>query len=110
MSYQIHITATAERDLIRAADYIEYTLKNPDAAIHLLDTASSKIKTLTDLPEKFKLVDDPILANWEIRFIVINNYLAFYTIDQERQLVIIIRFLYQKSDWHFILYQNFPFV
>ena len=29
MSYSIHITATAERDILRAADYIEFTLKNP---------------------------------------------------------------------------------
>ena len=35
MSYSIHITATAERDILRAADYIEFTLKNPTAAEHL---------------------------------------------------------------------------
>lgn len=27
MSYQIHITSTAEHDIMRAADYIEFTLK-----------------------------------------------------------------------------------
>ena len=32
MSYQLHITSAAEHDLIRAVDYIEFTLKNPDAA------------------------------------------------------------------------------
>ena len=37
MSYSIHITATAERDILRAADYIKFTLKNPTAAEHLLD-------------------------------------------------------------------------
>ena len=31
MSYQVHITSTAEHDIMRAADYIEFTLKNPDA-------------------------------------------------------------------------------
>lgn len=40
MSYSIHITATAERDILRAADYIEFTLKNPTAAEHLLDAAT----------------------------------------------------------------------
>ncbi len=29
MNYHIHITQTAERDMISAADYIEFTLKNP---------------------------------------------------------------------------------
>ena len=36
MNYQVHITSTAEYDIMQAADYIEFTLKNPDAAEHLL--------------------------------------------------------------------------
>lgn len=86
MSYSIHITATAERDILRAADYIKFTLKNPTAAEHLLDAATKQINSLSDMPEKYYLVDDPVLASWEIRFIIINNYLAFYTIDKEKQL------------------------
>ena len=82
MSYSIHITATAERDILRAADYIKFTLKNPTAAEHLLDAATKQINSLSDMPEKYYLVDDPVLASWEIRFIIINNYLAFYTIDK----------------------------
>ena len=107
MKYNIHITATAERDILRAADYIEFTLKNPTAADHLLDAATEQINSLSDMPKKFRLVDDPILASWEICFIIVNNYLAFYTIDKERQLVIVIRFLYQKSNWNSILLQGF---
>ena len=110
MRYNIHITATAERDILRAADYIEFTLKNPTAADHLLDTATEQINSLSDMPEKFRLVDDPILASWEIRFIIVNNYLAFYTIDKEKQLVIVIRFLYQKSNWNSILLQGFSLI
>ena len=110
MRYNIHITATAERDILRAADYIEFTLKNPTAADHLLDAATEQINSLSDMPEKFRLVDDPILASWKIRFIIVNNYLAFYTIDKEKQLVIVIRFLYQKSNWNSILGQCFSFI
>ena len=36
MSYQVHIASTAEHDIMQAADYIEFTLKNPDAAENLL--------------------------------------------------------------------------
>ena len=79
MSYQVHITSTAEHDIMRAADYIEFTLKNPNAADNLLDAATEQIGSLADLPQKFHLVDDPVLASWGIRFVIINNYLAFYT-------------------------------
>jgi len=101
MSYQVHITSTAEHDIMRAADYIQFTLRN-----NLLDAATEQIGSLADLPQKFCLVDDPVLASWGIRFAIINNYLAFYTIDEEKQTVIIVRFLYQKSNWTSILRQG----
>ncbi len=110
MSYQVHITSTSEHDIMRAADYIAFTLKNPDAADHLLDAATEQIGSLADLPQKFRLADDPVLASWGIRFVIINNYLAFYTIDEEKQTVIIVRFLYQKSNWTSILRQGFPLI
>ena len=81
--------------------------QNPDAADNLLDAATEQIGSLADLPQKFRLVDDPVLASWGIRFVIINNYLAFYTIDEEKQTVIIVRFLYQKSNWTSILRQGF---
>ena len=68
---------------MRAADYIEFTLKNPDAADNLLDAATGQISSLAGLPQKFRLVDDPVLASWDTRFVIINNYLAFYTIDEK---------------------------
>ena len=46
MSYQVHITSTAEHDIMRAADYIEFTLKNPDVADNLLDAATERIDSL----------------------------------------------------------------
>ena len=110
MSYQVHITSTAEHDIMRAADYIQFTLRYPDAADNLLDAATEQIDSLADLPQKFRLVDDPVLASWGIRFVIINNYLAFYTIDEEKQTVIIVRFLYQKSNWTSILRQGFSLI
>ena len=110
MNYSIHITATAERDILRAADHIEFNLKNPTAADHLLDAATEQINSLSDMPEKYHLVDDPVLASWKIRFIIVNNYLAFYTIDKEKQTVIVVRFLYQKSNWNSILHQGFSLI
>lgn len=63
MSDNIHITAAAERDMINASDHIEFVLKNPKAADDLLDEAELKINLLSDFPEKFKLIDDPVLAS-----------------------------------------------
>ena len=110
MTYLLHITSTAERDMAQAADYIEFVLKNPQAADQLLDKAEHQINALAQLPEKFALVDDKLLASWGIRFTQVNNYLAFYVISKEKQRVIIVRFLYAKSNWTSILRLGFPLV
>ncbi len=107
MSYDIHITATAERDMLSASYHIEFSFKNPKAADELLDEADITINSLADFPKRFQLVDDPILASWGIRFVIIKNHLAFYVISEEDKRVIIVRFLFQKSNWIAILRQGF---
>lgn len=96
--------------MINASNHIEFVLKNPKAADDLLDEAERKISSLSDFPEKFKLIDDPVLASWGVRFVVINGYLAFYVIDEDTKQVIVIRFLFQKSNWTSILRRGFPLI
>ncbi len=106
MSYDIHVTNTAQRDLLNAAEHIEFVLKNPKAADELLDEAEDRIGSLSDFPERFRLVDDPFLSSWGIRFVIVNNYLAFYIINDKKNMVIVFRFLYQKSNWNAILHRE----
>jgi len=108
MSYRIYITSAAERDLNRAADHITFVLKNPKAADDLLDEAEKQINFLSEFPEKFRLVDDPVLSSWGIRFVIVKGYLAFYTISKEESLVTVVRLLFQKSNWNSVLRQGFP--
>jgi plasmid stabilization system protein ParE len=110
MNYLIHITTTAERDMAQAADYIEFVLKNPQAADHLLDEADRQINDLAQFPKKFPLVNDKLLASWGIRFTKVNNYLAFYIVSEEDRRVNIVRFLYGKSNWTSILRLGLPLV
>ena len=56
------------------------------------------------MPEKHQLVNDPVLAAWGLRLIVINNYLAFYIIDEKVQTVHIIRKKKKKRNWISILH------
>ena len=99
MNYQLHITKNAEQDLMNAADYIEFTLLNPQAADDLLDKAEEVIGDLASLPQRNKLIEDPVLKAWGIRFILVNNYIAFYTIAEETKTVHILRFVYGKRNW-----------
>ena len=108
MSYHLHITSVAQRDISQAADYIEFVLKNPKAADDLLEETDQKVNALLPFPQEHPIVEDKLLAAWGIRFTQIKNYLAFYVIEENQ--VTVIRFLYAKSDWISILKVGFPLV
>lgn len=99
MTYKIHITKKAEKDIESAADYIEFTLFNPKAAYGLLDKLEKAINSLAFAPKMHPLVDDPVLKSWGIRFVPIDNYLAFYVVDDALKTVFLTRFLYGKREW-----------
>ena len=84
MKYQLHITQSAERDLIQAADYIEFVLKNPQAADDLLAEADKKIHALLLFPKEHPLTEDKLLASWGVRFMTVKTILSF-TLCQKRE-------------------------
>lgn len=106
MKYKILITEKAKSDLNEAADYIEYTLLNSKAADNLINSFEKELTKLVSMPEKHQLVNEPVLAAWGIRMIVINSYLAFYTIDMKAKTITLVRFLYGKRNWISILYKD----
>lgn len=103
MSYSIIISQKAEKDIIEAADYIEFILHNPKAADDLLDKVTEAIENLSVMPAKFGILDEPVLKAWGIRGFSINNYLVFYRINEAAHAVHIVRFLYEKRNWKSIL-------
>ncbi|MCD8048216.1 MAG: type II toxin-antitoxin system RelE/ParE family toxin [Clostridia bacterium] len=107
MSYSVYVTKRAKQDMDDAADYIRNTLMNPSAAYSLLTEAKDKIGSISDFPQRNRIVDEPILFSWGIRFIIVKNYLAFYTVSEKQQTVYVVRFLYARRNWMRILKQGF---
>lgn len=108
-AYSIHITKTAQRDVMRTVSYIDTVLKNPIAADALINEFEKRIQELSSFPEKYALAKDPMLASWGIRFLVIKNYLAFYLVDRQTETVHVVRFLYGKSNWVSVLQDGISF-
>lgn len=109
MSYDIYITAAAEADLNRAADYIDHILLNPQAADDLLEEAEKQINDLSAFPEKYSLVEDPVLNVWGIRLTPVKDYLVFYVVSEDEKRVYIVRFLHSRQNWAAILRNGFSF-
>ena len=94
MSYYIHVTDAAERDIQEAYDYIDLTLKNPTAADFLTESVGTSLQKLDRFPNQNPVVHDPFLYGLGIHFIIVQNYMAFYQIEEPAQVVHILRFLF----------------
>ena len=101
--HEIHLTGAAEADLIGASDYIENVLYDPKAAEDLLDEAEKVIGALGSFPEKYPPAEDPVLRAWGIRWALVKNYLAFYTVSDEEKRIYVVRFLHYRQNWAAIL-------
>lgn len=106
MSYTINLTAPALLDIQKALTYIALNLQNKTAADNLYITINSKINNLPNFPNKYPLVNDPKLLYQQIRYIPVDNYLIFYSVNESEQQIQILRFLYAKSNCLAILKRN----
>ena len=102
MTYKVIFSDAARQDIRSALRYIRFTLQNKKAADDLRSKAKVITESLADLPERFQLVNDPILSSCGIRAVGINSYLAFYTVSEDGY-VYIVRFLYSRRNWAKIL-------
>lgn len=102
MSYTINLTAPALLDIKKALTYITLNLQNKTAADNLYITINSKINNLPNFPNKYPLVTDPKLLYQQIRYIPVDNYLIFYSVNESEQQIQILRFYTLKATgWQF---------
>lgn len=108
MKFRVDITETAKNDMIEAAEYLDYVLKNPQAADNLMEAIEKETGSFTVFPEKYAVLDDNILSFFNVRFVRVKDYLAFYVIMEDERLVVILRFLHMRRDWTEILKADMP--
>ena len=101
--YNIIITEPAEQDIRKAVEYIDTELQNRVAAENLLDELEKAIFSLADMPLRYPLVADKVLASQGIRFFPVNNYLVFYVVRKAKKTVVIERVIYKRRNWVTIL-------
>ncbi|MCL2320617.1 MAG: type II toxin-antitoxin system RelE/ParE family toxin [Oscillospiraceae bacterium] len=101
--YFVNITNTAKDDLKDIARYIKNELKEPDVAINLIQKIKKAIYSLDNKPYRNALVRDKDLVRFGYRFLVVGNYIVFYIILEEEQIVDIVRVIYARRNWEKIL-------
>jgi len=102
-TYSIEISEPAENDLRDMIRYISSQLSASMTAMNMIDTIEAALLGLSELPQKCPAVRDDRLASMGYRKLLIKNYVAFFTIDEQSQVINVERILYARRDWLRIL-------
>jgi plasmid stabilization system protein ParE len=106
--YSLAYSKIIRNDIKSSYIYIKEKLESPMAAENLIIELINKLNYLKETPLTRSLVQDNYLASFEYRSIRIKNYVLYYIVDEEKNMVNIIRFLYNKRNWINILNENSP--
>ena len=97
--YKLKITPAASRDLENIYEYIKNTLSASKAATNIVHEITKKLKSVTSFPYMYELSRDRMLCQKGYRKIVINNYIALYTVDENKKEVVITRIFYGSMNY-----------
>ncbi len=95
--YNIEYSMESKKDLVEIKRYIKYNLQEANTAQKLITKIKEEIDGLKDNPEMYSIIDDDIIKRFEIRKLVVDNYIIFYRINDEN--IQIVRVMYGRRNW-----------
>ena len=101
--YDVLLETTAVNDLYDILDYITNNLMQPETAKRIFYSIEDKISTLDQLPARHNVVREEPYAALGVRMLPVENYVAFYIIDEPRREVRVLRILYNRREWKNLL-------
>ena len=98
-AYIVLIAEKAKNDMYEITRYISEDLLNAVAASRVLQKFEDAIAGLSNMPERHEKVRDEWAQSRQIRKLLVDNYIIFYTIEESEVKVNVIRILYMRRDW-----------
>ena len=102
-NYRVELLPEAQSDLIKTLDYIATELCAPLAALHLHEAIMAEFQTLKTFPLSGTEVKNNFPLHNAYRWVMVENYMIFYTVDENSEVVYIARILFSSSDYQLIL-------
>ncbi len=96
--YIIEITEPAIKDILEIVDYIRNITQSKDVAEEYMSGFFETIKSLEEMPKRFRIVNDPKLSKMDIRYTFFKNYTIVYSVLDSDVKVEVYRVLYSSSD------------
>jgi plasmid stabilization system protein ParE len=92
MAYQVIISPAASAEIEAQVHYIAFEKQMPETAARWNDRVHRAIATLSYFPLRHEFAPENSYRSYDIRRLIIGNYLALYTIDEAKQTVHVIGF------------------
>lgn len=102
-TYEVHFTDKAEQDLIEILLYVSEILKEPGIAERLYGTIKKQVQSLNHMTQRYAIVEEEPYRTYGVRKIPIENYIAFYIVEERPQKVHVFRILYNRREWQNLL-------
>lgn len=96
--YRIIILPEAQQDIRDIILYIAGELGAPDAALNLQDSFEEALKSLTEMPERIKTIDEQPWKDLGVRKIRVENYYIYFIISTAEHTVKIMAVIYTGRD------------
>ncbi len=96
--YSVIYTTKALNDLDEIFLYIMFQLKNQSAALKQVGRIYDMICSLDFMPARFARIDWEPWKSMDMHKISVDNYVIFYTIDENEKTVSVIRVVYGGRD------------
>lgn len=97
-TYKIEFLPIAKKDIDNIIYYISYNLKNITTSRKLRDLFLNSLDYITEFSYGNSIYKFKKALKYEYRSYRVKNFLIFYTINEKKKLITIVRVLYQKMD------------
>ena len=106
MIYEVETTSRARLDLKNVYEYIADTLLEPVTAEKQYSRIEKAVYSLDTMPERFRRYEKEPWRSRNLRIMPVDNYLVFYTVDNENHIVTVTRILYGARNTEKELYNT----
>lgn len=96
--YKLEFLPVAKNDMLEIVKYISDDLNNPQAASRLAEEFIQADENVCRFPYVNNVYIPVKPLELEYRRIIVKNYLMFYTVDETRKTVTVMRVIYGKRD------------
>jgi len=98
MMYEVKTTKQARLDMRMIYEYIAEKLREPVIAEKQYTRIETAVYSLDHMPERFRQYEKEPWRSRNLRVMPVDNYIVFYTVDNEKRVVTVIRIMHGRRD------------